>query len=606
MINPWVRLHKSETALFIFVLLTTFTLESLWLSWLLLFLLLFVGLQSQLDSATSLVLSLCLLWLSQLTCFILAYTSSSDLRIWIFTIFFSILVLSRISFLSISDFSKRYFRPQILAYLVAPLAWLLVQLVAASKHEYASLTWAMSGDARNNAIFINGLKLGQIEVTPLTLLSGGFTGISTSTLSANYVQQATGFSQQSLEIVAVDIRNSWMFLIFVVAVLAGLLTSRLLRDESEIIKAVSVTFSSLTVFSWSFLGRALEGGFLNSFLALALILCSLILWTERTLGTLREQTYFIGQSMIFVLMVGTWAPVSVIQFGFLVIPLGKWLVSFLTRKSKAWSIGFLAVSLILSSFVLRELIESDLRMTIGKILRTEGGFYPFGHGTFIVLILLVFFLLIIGDINELPILEIIVALAGATLMLSTILWSRRELEIQWGYYPLKFAWIVSMALLILLIGLVGRAVQKSNKATTLKILATFVTFICFYQALEFEAKNLPGASSPVWRVLNGWSAPDGLVVEQLFQSPEFNSPNSFFYGFSDRESDRLGNFWAALLSTNASEAVHWAYVYDSTEPESFCQITYSQPKINIVTLDRFVENEIIRYCGAGNFDVYVP
>ena len=183
MINPWVRLHRSETKLLIFVLVATFAFEIFWLSWLFLFLLLVLGLQSQFNASTSLVLSLCMMWLSQMICFILAYTTSSDLRIWIFATFFSILVLSRISFLSIGDFSRRFFRPQIISFFVAPAAWLLVQIVASSRYDYAALTWAMSSDARNNAIFINGLKLGQIEVTPLTLLSGGFTGISASTLS---------------------------------------------------------------------------------------------------------------------------------------------------------------------------------------------------------------------------------------------------------------------------------------------------------------------------------------------------------------------------------------------------------------------------------------
>jgi hypothetical protein len=605
LINPWVRLHRSETALLIFVLLATFAFEKLWLSWLLVFFILFLGIRSQLSSTTSFVLSLCLMWLSQLVCFILAYTTSSDLRVWIFVTFFSILALSRISFLSINDFSKIIFRSRNTAFLIAPTSWLLVQIMATTRHEYAALTWAMSGDTRNNAIFINGLKLGQIEVTPLTLLSGGFTGISASTLSANSGQVASGFSQQSLEIIAYDIRNSWMFLICIVSILAGVLTSKLLQNEIQIVRSVSVIFATLTIFSWSFLGRALEGGFLNSFLALALILCSFVLWTERTLGGLGEKLYVAGQSLIFALMVATWAPVSVIQFGFLVVPLAKWIASLLTKSPQAWKIGLFPISVMMIILVFREMIESDLRMTIGKILRTDGGFYPFGHGTLMILILLVFFILVISDINQVPIIEMITALVGAALMLVAILWSRRELDVQWGYYPLKFAWIVSMALFILLIGLVGRAIQKSDKGIALKLLTTLVSLVCIFQALKFEAKNLPGANSPVSRVLNGWSAPDGLVIKKLFESPEFNSPNSFFYKFSDRESDRLGNFWAALLSTNPSEAVHWAYLYDSTDTESFCQITFSQPNVNIVTLDPSVKNEMIRYCQIDNFEVLV-
>jgi hypothetical protein len=169
----------------------------------------------------------------------------------------------------------------------------------------------------------------------------------------------------------------------------------------------------------------------------------------------------------------------------------------------------------------------------------------------------------------------------------------------WGYYPLKFSWILSMAFAIVVIGLLARAITLSGRGSATRLFSYLVLFILVKHGISADSKNLPGAEAPAKRIMNGWSAPDSKVVESILYSDEFKNGNTFFYSYSDSESDRLGNFWAAVLAENVPAAMNWAYAYDKNSPESFCQILSSQKTLTVITsnkTDLGVKNELMDFC----------
>lgn len=572
------------------------------LSWLMVFGLLFVKMRERTGASPSFVIALCSMWVSQVMSFLFSDITRSDLRLSVILLNAPLLYLLNTKFLSLKKAVLELRDLRILAVLIAPVSWILLQLIASQNHLNSTLSWALSGDARNNAIFIWGLKSGSVDVTPVTLVSGGFTGISASTLFEAQ-KGYSGFSQQALSSVAYDIRNFWILLLFTISILIGLLTFRLVSERSQFL-SFSVFFAATgAVYSWSFLGRALEGGFLNSFVALTLILCGLVLWLEKNTSTLGNKYFMIGQSLVLILISITWAPLAVIPLGLLICSLASLTWNLLKRLPYLYMATVLTLFIVFVFTSLWKLYTSDLKLLVGQVFRTEGGFYPFGHSTLLALVLVVMLLALISHLNTRAILEVFASLAGVMIMLRILLWSRRDAAQIWGYYPLKFSWIVSMALFILAIALFASLIARSNRRFLLRLCAYGIAFGFAAYGLKADAQNLQGSSSPVWRVLSGWSAPNGEIVEELLYSEEFGQKNSFFYKFADRESDRLGNFWAALLATNVSQAIHWAYLYDSTSPASFCEITKEEPEVLVMSVDKSVTNELIQSCRNTNYSI---
>jgi hypothetical protein len=485
-----------------------------------------------------------------------------------------------------------------LAFVISPLAWFAVILTASNRHQNAAITWAMSADARNNAVFIFGLKSGSTEASPLLLLSGGLPGISAAMMSA--LPSRSDMNQEALKAVVLDIRNSWLILITMASILLGILISKLAQESNKVFKFTLIAGSTFILFTWPFLGRALEGGFLNSFFALTLAICSLILWAERSLFKLENIIYLTGQMVISLLLLMVWAPISVLPLALVGVPILEIVKEFYIHKIdriKQVLIPIVVVSIII--FVALIVVNSSFRNTVGDILRAEGGFYPFGQSTLFILSLSVLFLLLTSDISKRATWELGVGLFSTWAMVNTLLWTRRDMENIWGYYPLKFSWILSMAFAIVIIGLLARAITLSGRGSTTRLFSYLILFVLVKHGISADSKNLPGAEAPSKRIMNGWSAPDGKVVESLLHSDEGKNGNTFFYSYSDPESDRLGNIWGAVFAEDVPAAMHWAYTYDKNSPESFCQILSSQKNLTVITsntTDSGVKNELMVFC----------
>lgn len=568
------------------------------ISWALMFILAFSALLRTISASLSFTLSFCLILAFQLAAFVLTQNFFQEIWISIFLPSIFLVLLLNVSAPDLTVAYRAVFKIKNLAFVISPLAWLAVILTASNRHQNAAITWAMSADARNNAVFIFGLKSGSTEATPFLLLSGGLPGISAAMMSA--LPSESGMNQETLKTLILDIRNSWLILITVASILLGILISKLAQESNKLFKFALITGSTFILFTWPFLGRALEGGFLNSFFALTLVTCSLILWAERSLFKLQDFIYLTGQTVIFLLLLMVWAPTSVIPLALVALPILEIVKEFYIHKIdriKQVLLPIVGVSIIL--FGASVVVNSSFRNTLGDILRTEGGFYPFGHSTLFILSLSVLFLLLVSDMSKRAILELGVGLFATWVMVNALLWTRRDLENIWGYYPLKFSWILSMAFAVLIIGLLARAVTLSGRGSTTRLFLYLILFVLVKHGISADSKNLPGAEPPSKRIVNGWSAPDGKVVESLLHSDEGKNGNAFFYSYSDPESDRLGNIWGAVLAENVPAAMHWAYTYDKNSPESFCQILNSQKNLTVITsntTDSAVKNELMDFC----------
>lgn len=496
-------------------------------------------------------------------------------------------------------------RPFVAA-LTGPVLWAGFQLASQVLPAYQRLSWLMRNDSMNNLIFARevlrngGIRLGDLQnpaPLPSSLLAvfmePGRTGVDSALLLEH---DLTGMGA------------AWGILIMITALLAGLAASAMARRAGAAIRfqVLGAVLGSVGVLSWYATGLAMENGFVNTDVSLPVLLALILVATSTQLpAAVRVIALAIGSTV----MLAVWSPLGIIPIALLALAVvaGRRDLLAQGRAAKA----AVAVALV-------QLLAWGVGVTIPTLLSQRealagaGGIFRSAWWIVFALGIAVVVLDRVaaggGWRTRSPVVPIAVlaAFAGIGVLLFV---SRRAPDI-WTYYPVKFAWLVTLLLGILavglLVGVIGtRAGRPALRRVLLVVLSAAVALLVAWT--PDITPNL--AMNPLDRLVRSQTVERIQGVhEVILANSDAKHPVLFWNGLDDDiawgEPDV--DLWLISLKAdtlNTTPLRLAAYTsYSDRSIEQLCGlIPLMGPNLTVITRDAGLSSEVDDNCGdIGN------
>ncbi|KRF07650.1 hypothetical protein ASG88_02145 [Nocardioides sp. Soil777] len=485
---------------------------------------------------------------------------------------------------------------------VTPLALAAYFGWTAASGESPWLGWAMAGDAANNMI----LNREFVEQGGLLRAQGNTAPLAT-VVHASWAAPSLGDATQADTVRQLVLHGGLLGLGFLM--LLGVAGSLLALRHGPRHPGRRVTVGAaagLLPWMWCVAGFALAYGYQNSPPAMLILLLGWICWVAH-----REHPV----ASVTGLVLATWA--SAMAWGPVVLVPALWLVAAVVAERRAlrragWLLVVPASALVGAASYALLVTLPDLRSS-GGVPGVDGGHPNFDHrwvmGTVVGLSLLV--LLLHRWIRPEVRCGYWVALPAAGLAAYQLIGTRTAADLpMWGYYPIKFTWIVMSVLVLILFSELHQPFSRVTRRLWRGggvLLALAVPFALMFQVTPpLRPVTLANAFTPV-RLHDdiGYDATYDTMFDLMAEEPR--TIVSLYHGPEAVALDSLMNFWLLQSgATSIADPIRFpAYTMDSTDPVAVCSaITTWGGDMRVVTRSPRLERILARTCPtAPDYDV---
>jgi hypothetical protein len=492
--------------------------------------------------------------------------------------------------------------------LLGALLWLGTLAATAIVPGASRLSWTMLGDSANNIIFAReiiyrgGIGLGAASnPVPLpsalmaVVMGSGRSGVSPAQLAEHDV---AAFAQV------------WGLIIAMLCVLAGATAAVIARRAGArpLLLAIVSAGASLVPLSWFVTGYPIDYGFFNTHVALVILLASFVAYLA---DPRRVAVALVVQLGSCTLLLSVWSP--------LVLLPGMLAVAIVVRRSKevrALRRGQLSLLLVaiaqLIAYVLLVAIPGLLLQS--SFLTAAGGAFPFRKWLIVLLALaaVVLAVVIFRRLKDPLVVGVLALTIGLAIGLGALLFITRSSPDPWTYYPLKFAWLGVVILVIVVIGLGAAFLARYFKYSWMRALGVIIIASCATGFLLWAPTSSPGfrVIDPLPKLLTGQVLGQGdKVADQIFELS--NPEQANFLWKTPEKFEGSVNFWVLQLWSNSMsknlELKRMAYgLYDANKTSSLCRIvTLLGGRVTVHTGDHNLAAELNSTCPATSRGVTI-
>ena len=476
------------------------------------------------------------------------------------------------------------------AALVVP-AGLVVYFWLSAREPGVFIGWVMSNDAANYALLTGwmlddgGLLRSQGNAAPLatvlhsTWTAPGADGLGTSALVQHVITSSALLSTAG-----------WLLLGFLASVLV--LGSARGRTGARVCVAI---VAGLLPWTWFASGIALFYGFANAFPAIVVLVLGWFCWDAHARRPVAALT---GQVLATWAAAMAWGPTAIVP--------AAWLLATVVVERRAllragrrlwWPAAALLGALTYAVVVTRHDVS-----TTGSALAAEGSMPTLDRwwaaGIFAAVLLTS--LLPGTGMSRTVRLGIWAGVPAAALGAAYLIRARAGLPEWWGYYPVKFTWILLCALSLIAMASLqhpARRLARRGWQGNGALLAAVVLLLTMAQVSSpSRPVTLTGLATPV--LMHDHRANDA-VLPGLFDRME-RDPKSIVARFSgDAGQDWFVNYWTLQMGAESlADPIRFqAYFLDPTQAPSVCTaIGDWGGDVTVWTRDPTLENQLARTC----------
>lgn len=464
-------------------------------------------------------------------------------------------------------------------------------------------SWAMQNDAIWNLVvsrFVtnDGGVISERHPNPSPLIPEL---LSFSSLSGRSNQNELTLFQHDITRAA----ETWLILALLCSLLSGLIALSLRNYQNKWLRILSGLIASAIPLSWFSFGYALEFGFYNASIATLLMLLIWALWQT---GKHLPYHRLGGLAVILLCCLSAWGPLAAIPVSLSFVAL----IEIFRHKDKPQStnqIVFCAATWLIVIVYGLLITIPDIQKQSGS-LSADGGIFEIHPITaaltvFLSTVAIVFVSLQLKDKNSF---WGIIFFAFSCLAAIAYLALQRGAEVsKWGYYPVKFTWLLMIFLIILLcvfmISWIDSTRYNSKIKTTLLIASLVSTvFLAWQMPIRTPPTNL--SFFPLLNILTHTGvAKDDSYSDRLFSLAVQGKPTIAFQG-QDKASDQFVNQWLLQIESQSSEDKirYWAYFLDSTNKDQLCAALKDWAKpVRIVTAESGLSQYLGEQCQGAVF-----
>lgn len=488
------------------------------------------------------------------------------------------------------------------AIMLAPAAVLGYLAWTAVTRPQPWLGWNMAGDAANNMILVRelvdagGLLRSQGNPAPMSsVLYGAWTAPGLADASA----------AETVRHIVFDGGQLTLLLGALLGALTSLLALRRAPDSPAARIAVGFTAGMLP-WLWCVMGISFRQGFQNAAPAMLVLLLG---WTCWAMHRKHPVVAVTGLILATWAAATVWAPV-------LVVP-GCWLVGALVVEARALRRSGRALLLPLAALVAAGTYAvlvtlRDLRAT-GGVPGMDGAvpLYSPDWSLRVAVVLLVLSVVCYRWIQREDAWGYWLALPGIGLALWSLIGARLDADLPyWGYYPVKFTWIVMATGMLVLFSVLqpaatwlARRVWRGN-GVLLAFVACAATM--FWTTPPLRPATLQSLMTPVY--LHDDVGYDRAYASMLRLMEE--DPRTIVAQYAPKDAppgfDGVMNFWLLQSgSEDLNDPLRFpAYTMDSADPAAVCSaIVIWGGDVRVATRDRKFEGQLDKACPDAEFTV---
>ena len=490
------------------------------------------------------------------------------------------------------------------------LVWIATMIASRFVASANELSWVMLGDSANNLLF--GRELVQrngigIDITQNPVpLPASFIGIALDSGRAGVAADA--LSRHDI----VAFATVWSALIVLTCVMCGVVASTIARSAGgrSLLVAVVAAGTSLVPLSWFISGYALEYGFFNTHVSLPILFAAFLAYlAHREHPALSLSVLLVAATLVL----AVWSPLVVIVAGLgIVVVVSQFRRLLATRGLPLVGLAIAMGQLLVYGLLL--VLPSLLK--ISSAFAAAGAVYNFHKTMFAVVALALIGAAAVAyrrQLRDHVLVGALVVVAASALGLGALLFAVRDTPNPWSYYPMKFAWLVTVYAIVLIIGYASGAVARITRPVWIRGvgLAVVAALILGFLAFAPGNRSTDGVNDAVSSVLEGrFIRPGDVVAEQIFEKATPEQATVLWQ--SDNPDEGTINFWvwslwADSVTGNTPLRVAAYGLYDHDDPAELCSIMgYMDGDVIVETTDDTVEPYVDANCPELNATVIEP
>ncbi len=309
------------------------------------------------------------------------------------------------------------------------------------------LAWAMNADAINVMGFARRMLadhgISQVSTPQPTPLPFAMVASNLAGGRAWLAQSAV------LEHDVARLAQVWVFVIAIACLLAGAIVARLAVGIRRRLAVPIVALVSCAGLTWYIVGVQFQFGFVNSAFAIALLLAA---WLAYLAGEARPLSSLAALFLAATAILAVWSPLVVVVAALGATVLFSKLAHLRRYSLRLWLVAALAALVFLAYLAL---VTVPQALAESVYLSADGGFPPIGPASIVVIVSVTAVLAcVVGRFTSLAHEAIgsLTMMASFGIGLGYLLLQRTNASNPWGYYPAKFAWTVSILLLVIAMG----------------------------------------------------------------------------------------------------------------------------------------------------------
>jgi hypothetical protein len=449
---------------------------------------------------------------------------------------------------------------------LAPVSTIVLALVIYTQaFPVRGVAWAMHNDSVWNTVATRLMVMDEgVDVAAHPNVAPGVSAMMSAATSAG----RSGLPADAVLLHDLQLQSQfWLLAMLATAVLVGLAVAARIRRMRPLPAVVAVVAATLLPFSWFVAGNAMQFGFINSTLALVLLLAAWIAWERLAVSPWGALAVL---SASIVMMLATWAPLAVIPLGLTVVAL--------FRLGRAWWSDLRARGWLALILVALPVPAYGLAITLGDLARegdalgSNGGIFPVSPTSIVVAFAALLFAATVRGVLQSAwsdVIGAVVVIAASTLALAYLLVQRLDADFLWGYYPAKFGWVVMAFAIIVFTVVLASTIDAAPRRQPLLASVAAVLVIAFMTLVPpNRATFLPLASVAGLGPL----AVDETTVNTLLELFD-DDQHRLVASLHGNSSDRFVNNWLIQLGTrDGAEPVRaFAYDLDPTSPSRLCE-----------------------------------
>lgn len=464
------------------------------------------------------------------------------------------------------------------------------------------LEWAMHNDAVWNLV-----------TTRMLIADGGLNAIAhpnASPLTPGLLAIAAAVGRDSVlpqNLLRHDVgafAAFWLIATSTTALLGALIGARSVHGGARTLRVIAAAIVAAIPFTWFVFGFAAQFGFYNATLTLLLLLASWLAWLETRVTPVVGAAVL---SLAAVALLATWAPVAAVPFALAVFALGSRAASLAREGFRLREVSLLVLAVLPVPIYIVAVTLPDLRRE-GAALAVDGGIMqllPVHVAVIVVATLVVTVLTALHLHQRHPMNGLLIVLAVSAVVGAYLVAQRAGAAHWWGYYPAKFAWLISSMLIVILTAalLSELASTRGRRWTAIGVAAISVAtpFVLMAQVPP-TSDRIASVFTPIAIVTNTGVAAGNPAAQRLFDLAE-PGVRTMALSYLSPSGDAFLNSWLLQLeSTSSADPIRtYSYIMDPRNEAQACEAVRAwNAPVRIVSSDPAMPDRFRALCAGAD------